>query len=96
MTLLSRLHPADSQVQESADAQRYDGFHLFLRDETIPGETGFVCRLVYSKGKTFLYYKGNLRAQIDGADFASAYFGIWLSEYSISQKLRKDLLGIRR
>ncbi len=59
-------------------------------------KAGDVYHLSYSKGKTSLYYNGNLQVQIEGADFASAYFGIWLSEYSISQKLRKDLLGVIR
>ncbi len=57
---------------------------------------GDVYELVYMSGKTSLYYNGRLQVEIDGADFASAYFGVWLSEHSISQKLRNNLLGIHR
>ncbi len=49
--------------------------------------------LVYFQGKTSLYFNRQLKIVIDGDDFAKAYFGIWLSKYSINQKLRKELLG---
>ena len=54
---------------------------------------GDICELSYSGSRTSFYHNGILRAEIDGADFASAYFGIWLSENPISLKLRNDLLG---
>jgi Chalcone isomerase-like len=76
----------------NAIKERVDHLHERYSDL----KKGDVYELAYSKGRTFLYHNGSLRAQIEGADFASAYFGIWLSEYSISQKLRKDLLGVQR
>ena len=50
--------------------------------------------LVYFHGKTLLYLNQKLQAEVDGEDFASAYFSIWLSKYSISQRLRNALLGV--
>ena len=41
------------------------------------------------------FFKGRPIVEIEGQDFARAYFGIWLSKYSINQKLRKSLLGER-
>jgi hypothetical protein len=72
--------------------ERIDRLHEGYTDLR-PGD---VYELTYFDGTTSLFYNGNLRAKIEGADFASAYFGIWLSEYSISQKLRMALLGIPR
>lgn len=43
--------------------------------------------------KTTLYYRGRPQIEIEGRDFAEAYFGIWLSGDPISQKLRKKLLA---
>ena len=50
--------------------------------------------LVYrpQSGST-LYLNGRKQVEIQGADFASAYFGIWLSRFSMSGKLTKALLG---
>jgi hypothetical protein len=41
-----------------------------------------------------LRFNGELRGTIPGADFARAYFGIWLSDHSINGKNRDRLLGI--
>lgn len=41
---------------------------------------------------TSLYYNGKLLGSVAGKDFAKFYFGIWLSQYSISKKLTNDLL----
>jgi len=71
--------------------ERLDHLHAKYADI----KEGDTYELVYFKGNTLLYYNGQLKAQIAGADFASAYFGIWVSEYSISQKLRKALLGFQ-
>ncbi len=54
---------------------------------------GDVYELSYSDGETKLFYNGFLKTQIEGADFAQAYFGIWVSDHSISKKLTNDLLG---
>ncbi len=49
--------------------------------------------LVYRSGKTVLFYNQKPLVEVQGADFAKAYFSIWLSKYSINQKLRKELIG---
>lgn len=57
---------------------------------------GDECALVYANGKTIALFKNKPIIEIEGEDFARAYFGIWLSKYSINQKLRKNLLGEKK
>lgn len=40
-----------------------------------------------------LFFNGKSKGVIEGDDFAEAYFGIWLSDYSISDTYRDRLLG---
>ena len=40
-----------------------------------------------------LFFNGESRGVIPGADFARAFFGIWVSEHPISKKYQKRLLG---
>jgi hypothetical protein len=50
--------------------------------------------LTYQPGQgTELSYNGRPRAVIEGADFARAYFAIWLGEAPIDAGLRDRLLG---
>jgi len=50
--------------------------------------------LVYEPGSgTTLILNGKELGVIEGEDFARALFGIWLSEYSLSDSLRDRLLG---
>ena len=50
--------------------------------------------LTYIPGKgTSLELNGSQKTTIPGEDFARAYFGIWLSESSINERLRLQLLG---
>ena len=50
--------------------------------------------LTYAPGKgTTLTLNGNPLGTIDGADFAAAYFTIWLGEKPISDTLRDELIG---
>lgn len=42
---------------------------------------------------TSLYFNGELRGTVPGAEFAKAYFGIWLSRTPIDEEMRDALLG---
>ena len=44
------------------------------------------------QGTTF-YFEGKPLAQIPGADFPKAFFGIWLDQKTSAPKLREQLLG---
>ncbi|HWR72022.1 MAG TPA: chalcone isomerase family protein [Nitrospirota bacterium] len=49
--------------------------------------------LTYLPGKgTELAWNGTILGVIDGADFAGAYFRIWLGEHPISESMRRSLL----
>jgi len=51
--------------------------------------------LRYEPGKgTTLLLNGKEKITVPGADFAAAYFGIWVSEVPINRQLRDTLLGI--
>lgn len=50
-------------------------------------------RYVPGEGTTLLL-NGAKKTTVPGADFAAAYFGIWLSEYPINRELRDVLLGV--
>lgn len=63
--------------------------------EVLPNiESGQTLTGVYSSkiGTTF-FYEGKKIAQIQGADFAKAFFGIWLDPKTSAPKLRAELLG---
>jgi Chalcone isomerase-like len=45
-----------------------------------------------SQGTTF-YFEGKPLAQVPGADFSKAFFGIWLDSKTSAPKLREQLLG---
>ena len=57
-------------------------------------ESGQYLTAIYlpKQGTTF-YYEGKPLAQIPGADFSKAFFGIWLDPKTSSTKLREQLLG---
>jgi hypothetical protein len=44
---------------------------------------------------TSLYFNEELRGTVSGADFARAYFGIWLSKTPIDEEMRDALLGAK-
>ena len=51
-------------------------------------------RLDYTPGVgSELFFNGRSKGVIPGDDFAEAYFGIWVSDYSLSAKYQKRLLG---
>ncbi len=51
----------------------------------------YVLAYIPGKGST-LYLNGTARITVPGADFAKAYFGIWLSRYGAKQSLAKKLV----
>ena len=57
-------------------------------------ESGHTLTAVYSpkQGTTF-YHDGKQIAQIPGAEFSKAFFGIWLDPKTSAPKLRAELLG---
>ena len=57
-------------------------------------EPGQTLTGVYSPGQgTTLFFDGKKIAQIPGADFSRAFFGIWLDSKTSVPKLRAELLG---
>lgn len=57
-------------------------------------EPGQTLTGVYSpKVGTTLFYEGKKIAQIPGAEFSKAFFGIWLDPKTSAPKLRAELLG---
>lgn len=57
-------------------------------------EPGQTIAAVYSpKQGTSFFYEGKKISQIQGADFAKAFFGIWLDSKTSVPKLRAELLG---
>jgi hypothetical protein len=57
-------------------------------------EPGQTIAAIYGpkKGTTF-YFEGKPLAQIPGAEFSKAFFGIWLDPKTSAPKLREQLLG---
>jgi hypothetical protein len=56
-----------------------------------PGQT--IAAIYIPKQGTTFFYEGKKISQIQGADFAKAFFGIWLDTKTSAPKLRTDLLG---
>jgi hypothetical protein len=57
-------------------------------------ESGQTLTAFYSpKQGTIFYHDGKQIAQIPGAEFSKAFFGIWLDPKTSAPKLRTDLLG---
>jgi hypothetical protein len=57
-------------------------------------ESGQTLTAIYSpKQGTSFYYEGKQIAQIPGAEFSKAFFGIWLDPKTSAPKLRTELLG---
>jgi len=56
-----------------------------------PGQT--ISAVYTPKQGTSFFYEGKKISQIQGADFAKAFFGIWLDSKTSAPKLRADLLG---
>ena len=56
-----------------------------------PGQT--IAAVYIPKQGTSFFYEGKRISQIQGADFAKAFFGIWLDSKTSVPKLRAELLG---
>ncbi len=56
-----------------------------------PGQT--IAAVYIPKQGTSFFYEGRKISQIQGADFAKAFFGIWLDSKTSAPKLRAELLG---
>ncbi len=56
-----------------------------------PGQT--ITAIYLPRQGTSFFYEGKMISQIQGADFAKAFFGIWLDQKTSAPKLRADLLG---
>ena len=56
-----------------------------------PGQT--IAAVYIPKQGTSFFYEGKKISQIQGTDFAKAFFGIWLDSKTSAPKLRVDLLG---
>jgi hypothetical protein len=84
-TLKLNLPPAELAKMRS----RIDRINSIYRDVK-PGDR---YSLTYLPGRgTELALNGTPLTVIEGADFAAAYFGIWLGRDSIDDKLKRDLL----
>jgi len=61
----------------------------------VPVERGDVSALTYdpAKGTLSLFLNDRLLGQITDRNFARAYFGIWVSDYSIDKEFTDELLG---
>ena len=69
--------------------EKLNAFYKTVKD-------GDYYRILYSPGHgTVVEYNGRERILILGEDFARAYFGMWISKYSINQKFRKELLDLK-
>ena len=50
--------------------------------------------LVYQpQSGTCLYFNGRYKGAVSGEDFAKAFFGIWVSEYPLSEDLKEKLVN---
>jgi len=84
-TLERNQTPAELAILRS----RIDRINSIYRDVK-PGDR---YALTYLPGRgTELALNGTPLAVIEGADFAAAYFGIWLGKTAIDDKLKRDLL----
>ncbi len=52
--------------------------------------------IIYDPAKeaTQIVLNGELQCTIEGSDFARAFFGIWVSDYSLSEKMTRNLKGL--
>ncbi len=79
-------------INYPAIRERVDYLHSLYRSV----KKGDEYALVYDPERgTQLYLNGEKQGElISGADFAEAYFGIWLSKHVVCQKLRWELLDL--
>ncbi len=77
----------------SAIRERVATFHAAFRD--VAANDRYV--LSYRPGKgTTLLFNGRIISEIEGADFAAAYFGIWLGPAPLDEDMKAELLADRK
>jgi hypothetical protein len=61
----------------------------------VPVERGDMYAMTYepAKGTLSLFFNDRLLGQITDRNFARAYFGIWVSDYSVDKEFTDELLG---
>lgn len=68
-------------------------FHNSLYENVDPGDR---YSLTYIPGKgTTLALNGKTKGTIEGADFASALFSMWLGKFPMSKPFKQQLLGLK-
>ena len=76
----------------SSIRERVETFHAAFRD--VAADDRYV--LSYRPGKgTTLFFNGRIVCEIEGADFAAAYFGIWLGTKPLDEDMKAELLADR-
>jgi len=84
------LKNALTEAEYDSLSERLKTFYGLFRDVS-PGDR---YRLSYSPGKgTELHWNDELLGTAPGADFAQAYFGIWLGDKPINKSFRDRLLA---
>jgi hypothetical protein len=88
----------NKKISENVDSQTFERlrprieYHNSLYQDVQPGDR---YSLTYIPGKgTELALNGEPQGVIEGADFATALFSIWLGPKPISESLKKDLLDL--
>ena len=68
-------------------------YHNGLYEDVEPGDR---YSLTYVPGKgTTLALNGKTKGTIEGADFASALFSMWLGNFPMNKSFKKQLLGVQ-
>ena len=88
--VLERNYPASKL---STLRERLDQINAWYPDP----QRGDRCAITYIPGRgTELSYNGQTLGLIEGADFAEAYFSIWLGDDPACPRLRRALLDEQR
>ena len=78
-------------IDLGALADQIDRMHAMFQDV----RDGDRYQLDYIPGQgCALYFNGLRVGEVEGDEFAQAYFGIWISDYSIKDKYRDRILGL--
>ncbi len=79
-----------TKTEYASLSERLKAFYMLFRDVK-PGDR---YRLTYLPGRgTELHWNGELLGSASGADFARAYFGIWLGDKPINKSFRDRLFA---
>ena len=86
-------------IAKNTDAQTLEkirpqiDYHNSLYEDVQPGDR---YSLTYIPGRgTELALNGKTKGIIEGADFASALFSMWLGEFPMNEPFKKQLLGLK-